>query len=795
MPNFNLKSYFTFLSRNKAYTAVNVFGLAVSLMFVIVIGLYTWQEFSIDRQHSKADRIYAVGIKFDGEPTPNACSHHAVLRYMQKHYPEIEKTCGFVSGGLSLINRGEFINTQVLEADSTFFDMFDFKLLQGDRRTCLAQKGNMVVTESFARSFFGTDDVIGRSIMSQDSLIFRITGVVQDFDNTIINKDIDAIIDFSYRERENQADMDKYFPHSVSIGGATAFVQVRKGCDFMQKEKDVQRFFPSFWPRKEDASFTFAPILIPLDKLYFYDAFATGALVLGNFKLVSILGAVAVVILLFSIMNYINLTVAQSGYRAREMATRRLFGCQKGGIRLTMFAESAVMCLLSLVIAIALAYVCAPYIGRLLDTKISLAPLFSLLGLAVIAVFVVLVSLVSGALPATILSKVKPIEVVRGTFTKQTKMVFSRVFITIQNVITIVMLACALIMSMQMLHILKAPLGFKQDNNIVIYGYSKFSAPEFDVFVDKLGTLPAVKAIAPSMGAPTDGGNNNTVKLEGDNDFTGFQTFRVTPAFMKTYGITLKNDRHLEGDSILYLNERSLKALHMKATDTHMGKRYPTETFGYFGSNPRFGGVLNSFRIRTILDDEPPIMIMVTNKVVSPWCVTVNVEGDPMEAYNQIKDVYKDCFHEEVDPENIKFVDQLIQEYFENEIRTTKIVSLFAFVAIIISLLGLVAMSTYFIQQRAKEIAIRKVFGSTSDQVRRRLIRTFLLYVGIAFVIAVPIIVHFMSDWISQYSYRITWWPWIIVAGVIVLLISFAAVAVQSWIAAGENPVKNIKQE
>ena len=121
--------------------------------------------------------------------------------------------------------------------------------------------------------------------------------------------------------------------------------------------------------------------------------------------------------------------------------------------------------------------------------------------------------------------------------------------------------------------------------------------------------------------------------------------------------------------------------------------------------------------------------------------------------------------------------------------------SLFAFIAIIISLLGLVAMSTYFIQQRAKEIAIRKVFGSTSNQVRHRLIRTFLLYVAVAFVIAVPIVVHFMSDWISQYSYRIAWWPWLIVADVIVLLISFAAVAVQSWIAASENPVKNIKQE
>ena len=136
-----------------------------------------------------------------------------------------------------------------------------------------------------------------------------------------------------------------------------------------------------------------------------------------------------------------------------------------------------------------------------------------------------------------------------------------------------------------------------------------------------------------------------------------------------------------------------------------------------------------------------------------------------------------------------------IEQKFDQEIRTTKIVSLFAFIAIIISLLGLVAMSTYFIQQRAREIAVRKVFGSTGNQIRIRLIRTFMLYVGIAFIIAVPIIVHFMSKWIEQYSYRIIWWPWIVAAGVIVMLISLAAVAVQSWMASNENPVKNIRQE
>ena len=795
MPNFNLKSYFTFLSRNKAYTAVNVFGLAVSLMFVITIGLYAWQEFSVDRQHGKADRIYAVGLKMKDEPTARVGSHHAVLRYMQKHYPEIEKTCGFTGGNLRLVDRGDIVNAKVLMSDSTFFDMFDFKLLQGDRRTCLAQKGNMVVTERFARRFFGTDDVVGRAVANDDSLRFRITGVVQDFNGTIIDKDIDAIIDFSYCERNGSGYSDKNFPYSVSIGGAAAFVQVRKGVDFKQKEKGLQQFFPTFWPREKDDYFQFRPVLTRLDKLYFSGQQALYFMHLGNFKLVSILGAVAVVILLFSIMNYINLTVAQSGYRAREMATRRLFGCSKTGVGTNMFGESLVMCLLSLAVAIALAYVFAPYIGRLLDTEISFQPLASPGGVAIVACFVIVVSLIAGTLPATILSRVKPIEVVRGTFRKQTKMVFSRVFITVQNVITITMLACALIMSMQMLHLVKAPLGFKTTNNLIIYGGAAFYSNNLDVFIDRLRAMPEVKLLSPSMGTPTDGGNNNTIQIKDDKDFTSFQLFNATPEFMKIYGITLKHDLHAQGDSILYLNDLAMKAFHMKPTDTHMSDRYKSCNFYRFSKDAKFGGVINDIRLQSILMEQRPIMILVTNKVESPWNISVQVEGDPIEAYAKIKDLYKKVFHEDIDEFASPFADKQIEDVFKEEIRTTKIVALFAFVAIVISLLGLVAMSTYFIQQRAKEIAIRKVFGSTSDQVRRRLIRTFLLYVGIAFVIAVPIIVHFMSDWISQYSYRITWWPWIIVAGAIVLLISFAAVAVQSWIASNENPVKNIKQE
>ena len=785
MSNFNLKSYFTFLSRNKAYTAVNVFGLAVSLMFAIIIGVYTWQEVSVNRQHHDADRIYNIGYQGGDEGSRMANSHHYVLRYLKDKYPEVELTCGFAAGGLKLKDKNGYTNAYVLTSDSTFFSMFDFPLLRGNRATCLMQKGNIVLTESFARRMFGTIDVVGRTLTTVDNTHFRVTGVVADFDNTIIDKSVQGIIDFSFNE--NPFNKDEYFPKYINSCGSTIFAKVHEGCDLTTKKKEIDEFFKKWFMDGRC-------VITRLDKLYF-SSLDTFILQNGNFTLVKILFAVGVVILLFSIMNYINLTVAQSGYRAREMATRRLFGCSKSSVGTNMFMESLVMCVISLAVAIALACVSAPYASRLLDTKLDTGLLASPVTVLAIAAFVIVVSLVAGVLPATILSKVKPIEVVRGTFRKQTKMVLSRVFITVQNVITIVMLACALVMTLQMRHLAKAPLGFNTENVICIEIVDDYSAQNSGKFIDKLRALPFVKAVSPSYGTPANGGNNHTITFDGEKTDWSFQFINGTPELLKIYGLTLKNDFGAKGDSIVYLNDMAMKALKMKPTDTHLNERYEQVRFGEFAKNAQLGGILNDFRIRNILEEQHPMIVQICKNVEEPWDISILVEGDPVEAYAKIKDVYRSVFHEDVDESASPFVDKQVQARFKQERRTSTIVALFSFVAIIISLLGLVAMSTYFIQQRAKEIAIRKVFGSTSNQVRRRLIRTFLLYVGIAFVIAVPIVVHFMSDWISQYSYRITWWPWLIVAGVIVLLISFAAVAVQSWIAAGENPVKNIKQE
>ena len=413
--------------------------------------------------------------------------------------------------------------------------------------------------------------------------------------------------------------------------------------------------------------------------------------------------------------------------------------------------------------------------------------MFSPLSLGLLIAIVLVTGVVSGVIPAVVASRVEPMEIVRGTFVHKTKMVFSRVFIVLQNVITITMLACALIMVMQMKHLADAPLGFKQKNILAIS-----NVDSHERFKQELMNLPCVKLVTPSMGTPANGGNNQTiVGSEGFADMK-IQHFIVEKEFFDIYGLSL-TDGSKPKPGMYYMNKSMVNAV--KASDAIREPRNTLKKINLLNHDfeEQYGGMVSDFRIRNIEEEQCQLLVSVVDKVPYCWDLNILMEGDLKEGYDDIARLYRKVYHEEMGENQARFIDDQVQLAFEAQIRTSRIVSLFALVAILISMLGLVAMSTYFIEQRQKEIAVRKVFGSTSGQMRRRLVRTFLVYVVIAFVISVPIVLYFMKDWIIQYSYRITWWPWIGVAGAIILLISFAAVMVQSWMAANENPIKHIK--
>lgn len=790
----NVRSYLTFLSRNKVYTAANVFGLSVSLMFVVLIGIYVWQENSVADRHSKAGRIEVLGLRDKNDKVPMMGIHHVVQKHLCKQYPEIEAACGVCPLDVRVTKGDEYLRTTALTVDTTFFRVFDYRLTEGDPATCLIDKEGVVLTESFARTLFGRTDVMGRTVVWRDSMKLHVTGVLEDVDNDLFQRY--GMLMNTYNQRYgNWTNTDEAFEQGmVNFTGSNMFLLLRPGATFVGREKELARCYATFWDmfrtQKAGDEWYYAPAVERLADCYLSESDKLNAMRGGSALLVRILGIVALVILLFAIMNNINLTVAQSGKRAREMAARRLYGARRSTIALQFMGESLMLCALAFVLSLALAAAFAPAFGHLLHTTISMKALLSPVIVATLLVLLAVVGVVSGIIPAVVASKVQPITIIRGAFVHKTKMVFSRVFIVVQNVITITMLACSLAMFAQMRHLIHAPMGFRQEGLLMVEDLSK----EWEAFAEELRRLPCVKTVTPSCGTPIDGGNNYTiVDREGFKNMS-IQFFVVEPAFFSVYGLRLA-DGSQPVPGHYYLNRKMINDI--KASPKLGDPRHFTRQIPMYGvsEDAVYGGEFCDFRIRDIQQEQHPMLIYVTDKMMNrPWNLTVELTGNLEAGYKEVAKVYDRVFREPMTADMACFVDQRMQEQFEDQVRASRIVTLFALVAILISLLGLVAMSTYFIQQCQQEIAIRKVFGATSSQMRMRLVRTFLTYVLIAFVVALPIIWYVMSGWMTQFSYRTVWWPWIGVAGTVVLLISLAAVAVQSYVAANENPVNHLKE-
>ena len=752
----NFKSFFKFLGRNKAYTLIDVFGLSVSLMFVLLIAVYTVQEMSTDKFHTKADRIYLVGNE-------NWMATGAAIPYkIKERYPEVEKVCPVVadnSSNIVVVSGDRKLKANVMFADSTFFDFFDFRLLQGTREQALAAGNYAVVSSSFARKMFGTDDPMGRKLVVGDTISATINGVVEDLLHSSI-PEADVIVRWEQVRYLNWS----LAPDQLGNAGSTsAFVLVREGSDFPSRAEDMAHWFKEFyWPYQYGTAKEVR--ILPLSEQYFAKAASYSSLRKGDWRFVIVLMSVGFLILIFAVINYINLTVAQAGFRAKEMATRRLLGSSRGELFMRLMLESTLLTFISLVIGVLLALAVVPFVNDLLQTHVYMSVLGSPVWLLALVSLTVVVGVLSGLLPAIIISSSKPIEVVRGTFRAKTKMVFSKFFIVFQNVITITMIAASIVMVSQIVHMINAPVGYNTKNLLAM---NSVDGRQLSAFVGELKGLSCVTV---------------TATYQGQN--ISFQQFIMDKECYEMLGLEILRDNHLTTEG-WFLNEQAIREMNLpEDAASFMLDRHekPIAIAGIIRDFYCFGNVTTEMR---------PVMFRFLKDNETPWMILIETQGDPFAAKEAIGKVYEKVTGLEFEA---FFMDESLQNSFDSQIRLAKIVIVFSIIAILISLLGLLAMSTYFIQQRLQEVSVRKVFGSSNRQILVKLVFTFLNYVLIAFVIAIPIIMYFMKDWLSDYSYRIGLSPLIfIAAGLFCLVISFVSVFFQSYRAATSNPVDSFR--
>lgn len=775
---FNLKSFFKFLNKNRLYTFIEVFGLSLSLMFVIVIAVYTMQELSTDTFQENKDRLYVVANQ------ESLGMAYRLADKLKDNFPEIEEVCPMVNfyKKMPVELADKKLVADLMFTSSTFFDLFSFEIREGNKDNAFAARNDAVISETFARKAFPDRDPLGQSLQLNDSVYVMVSAVIKDIKNSAI----------PYADILLRIDNVKYFNPSLdseeynNMGSTPVLVLERKGSNLRSKTEEVFDYLKkNVWTYKNGVSTSVS--FIPLQEVYFSSVKGYDGLLFkqGDKTFVLILLSIGLLILLFAIINYINLTVAQTGYRAKEMATRKLLGSSRYGLFNRLMLESSLICLIAFFAGVLLASAVTPYVNNLLQTRIDLRGMFSPIPILVSLAIVFLIGGLAGLLPAIIISRAKAIDVVKGSFRKQTKMVLSKIFITFQQMITIALVTTSLVMVFQINHLIKAPLGYNTSNIITLDIEPLGDRQKTAITLGKeLEKLAVVKRIAYSAGTPFNGGNNHT-KNYGEKNIT-FQSIIGDSAFFKMYGIQIVKDNQLVGKQGYYLSQQAIKELEIPDD---------SPTFPFDGIQEPVAGIIKDFQIQNIVFEKRPILFQLkkTADLSYIWDMSVEVEGDPYIAYNKVKDVYEQITGQVFTGE---YIDQQIKETFTQQEKTSKIIVLFSFVAILLSFLGLVAMSTYFIQQRSREIALRKVFGSSNPQVLRRLVFTFLNYVVIAFVIVTPLTWFLINQWLSGYTYRISLSPWFFLsAGICCLLISFLTVFWQSLRAANDNPIKNIKTE
>ncbi len=774
-----MNSFFRFLKRNKLYSTINLLGLSVSMSFVLLLSIYVQKQLNTDSQHKNADRIYVVA----NEESIN--SGYYLPKHLKNKFPEIESSSSYYyNGNLELKLDGKPINALTAFVDSSFFDIFSFQIIEGSSTQWKESSQRVMISRSFALSHFGGRNPLGQQISfrpHENDEILTIAGVFEDINNSTF-KSVDVYIRGEYASVINSAN-DEFMSNA---GGGVCFIMTYDNSDIKSRESDILSYLKDIFWIYENGTHTKVK-LIPLRELYFSQDGAeeyNGGIYFGDISFVKLLSGVCLILLIFAILNYVNMTTALSGFRSKEMATRRLVGGQKRDIFIKMMIESISFCAISMIFAIIIAQFFSPTASKILNYQISIFDAVSIKNIIYILLFILFVGILAGLVPAILIQKTKPIDIVKGTFTLKSKTTYGKIIIIFQNMVTIVMLVMAITMYLQVNHLINAPLGYNTKDILFInnnFGNAEKIAP----MLDKLKTLPCVESVGLGEGHPLSGTNNWTIELE-NGDWVSFQHVKGDSTYFNILGLRKKQDNNIPKKS--WLNEYAFKKI---------GKDESALSFNIKSSSKaqEIGGIYYDFRIGNILNKETACFIYDYGEYPSkkyPWNIIIKTNGEQSSANNSVYEVVKEFYPEKM--YEAKYTEDSLSEMFSKEERIVTIIIIFTTISLIVSALGLIAMSSFYMQQERKTVSIKKVFGAKFEEVLKELIFPFIRLVLVAIIIGIPLSYYIVKTWVEGYSYRIDLYWWIFLgAALITISISALAVLWQSLKTAHTNPAETIK--
>ncbi len=777
-----MRSYLKFLSRNKLYTAIEAVGLAVSLAFVILIGSYVVQQFEVKYENPAWRDIYTFAMVEDGHPDQLGLTY-TFTDAIKAAAPEVEMAGRLSPVEMLMTPKEGTLQAKVVTADRNFFELFPNLTFVEGGPDVLSDAGNMIVSEEFSRK---SGLKVG-DIWKLGDTSFPVAAVMKDWKSTLFEyADIVLSIDGPIKGFSDPNDQ---------FGSVYTFVKLSPGADrnaLEEKAVAVCKNLYDFY----GSSFLQGVRVYRLDELLFGDVHGntiSGNIAHSDKRTLDLLLAAVLLLLISAVFNYINLNMALSARRAREMATRRLIGASRASVFGRRILESMVFTLVCFAVSVLLAIWWAPVVNRLLnDPDIAIRIQFTPKYIVIFAALVLGVGFLAGLLPALFSSRWKPIDVVRGNFRAQSKMTFSKVFIVLQSALSVFLIVLAIVMEAQYRKSLNRPIHADIGNKYLLQSAS-FG---LESLRSSLEALPCVERTGLAFQVPGQQGNGQYSKTVGDKDIL-YRVYHMDKDAFDMLYFEIQADYQAPVNNTVWFGESAFAA-------TGFTEEYhEIETLRQrMGNCENVGGVIADFPVSlSNMGAKENMAVLVENiQAAYPYAygILMEISGDHEDARKQILETYETWKKDNM--VYYELANGFLTEFYESALRPARnnmrLMEIFMALALLLSLLDLVAMSTYYADEKAHDIAVRKVFGGTVDTEAWRTIRDYMVLVGIACLIGIPIAVYAAQEYLKDFIYKLEGYWWIfVVAVVLTLFISLLSVLWQTLKAARTNPALELKKE
>jgi len=790
-----LKTAWRNLVRNKFYSAINVIGLTAGLTIGLLTLLWVQDELSFDTFHKQAKNIYRVNI-IGGTGAARQIFTTViapVATYAKNEIPEVKNAVRIAYAGSGVVYKYQdklFAEDRSVFTDASFFQMFDFPLIQGNNANPFSDKNSVVLTASTAKKYFDNSNPLGKVITVNGNINLRVTGIVADFPgNTSLTADIlmpMALLNYM-----------QYVPNSVSYNGTgvlksmdvdwlnfgyQTYLELQPNASIQKVEKKLQQIHERQKPDDKPVPY----VVQPLVKMHLYTAEGEDA----GIQTVRLFAITTLLILAIACINYVNLSTARSMLRAKEVSMRKIIGARKVQLILQFVIETGLLFIIASVLALGLMYLLLPVLnhfsGKQIHLTLSNYQLWLYIGTTLLFTLIA-----SSIYPALLLASFEPLKALKGKIAAGIGAnSFRKVLVVIQFSISIVLIAGMLIIKSQLNFIAHKKLGYDKEHvfSFTIRGLDNHYSALKAELMKQPGVLDVTRA---GQNIVDNNGWTGDVDWDGKSEKTNmfFHPFQVDEHFMPFFKLNLIEGNNFNGtpaDSVHFLiNETAVRAMGIK---NPVGKKFRLQK-----TNGIIMGVVKDFHYMTMRKKIEPAIFAYQPKAT--FYIYVKTKGQAEEtAVAATEKVWKQFNHS--DPFNYTFLDETFNRLYKSEQRTGSLFNIFAALAIMLSCLGLFGLATYTAQVKTREIGIRKVLGASVLSIIKLLTTEFVLLILISIAIATPVAWYVMNKWLMNFAYKVhVNWLIFLLAGISAILIALSTISFQSIRAAAANPVKSLRNE